>query len=56
MHHIKAEYFLFHIVYVTQLFFYDIRLILLRCDIYNKITFINITKYEYSCTSKLCQY
>ena len=21
MHHIKAEYFLFHIVYVTQLFF-----------------------------------
>ena len=22
MHHIKAEYFLFHIVYVTQLFFF----------------------------------
>ncbi len=30
MHYIKAEYLLFHIVYVTQLFFYDIRLILLR--------------------------
>ena len=29
MHHIKAEYLLFHIVYVTQLFLYDIQLILL---------------------------
>ena len=35
MHHIKAEYFLFHIVYVTQLFFLGhVRLILLRCDTY----------------------
>ena len=34
MHHIRAEYFLFHIVYVTQLFFLGIRLIFLRCDTY----------------------
>ena len=45
MHHTKAEYFLFHIIYVTQLFVYDIGLMLTRMqeclEIFNNIVYLS---------------
>ena len=50
MHHTKAEYFLFHIIYVTQLFVYDIGLMLTRMqeclEIFNSIVYLSHNIYS----------